>query len=284
MVNSFHLHPHGKPQTLLVTFIDVGQGDSTFIRFPGGKTMLIDGGGFPNGDFDTGKNIVAPFLLRQGIWHIDYLVLTHPHPDHYYGLRYVAKNFSIKEFWTNGDTVNDPCFLELRKTLTQRKVALRKLDSTSPRMLIQGVNVDILHPPPAYSGSGQSVDARLNNKSLVIKFSYGNIRFLFSGDIGVDAEKILLSTRKGLSADVLKVPHHGSSTSSSVSFINLVGPRVAICPVGFRNPFNLPHPSVLQRFKKNRCPVYRTDLDGALAIIADGKELRVQKLRQDRKP
>ena len=284
VVNSFHLHPHVKPQAFLVTFIDVGQGDSTLIRFPGGKTMLIDGGGFPRGDFDTGKNIIAPFLLGQGVWRIDYLVLSHPHPDHYYGLRYIAENFSIKEFWTNGDTVNDPCFLELGKILAQKKVAIRKLNSSSPRMLIQGVSMDILHPPPAYSGAGQSVDARLNNKSLVIKLSCGDIGFLFTGDIELDAEKMLLSTGKDLFADVLKVPHHGSATSSSIYFIGSVNPRVAICTAGFCNPFNLPHPSVLQRFKKKGCVVYRTDLDGAVAIATDGKKLRVQSLRQDRKP
>jgi len=284
VVNSFYHHSRIKPPTLLVTFIDVGQGDSALIRFPEGKTMLIDGGGFPHGDFDTGKNIVVPFLLRQGVWQIDYLVLTHPHPDHYYGFRYVAKNFSIGEFWTNGDTVDDPCFLELRKILDQRKVIIRKLNSSSPRMRIQGVDMDILHPPPAYSGSGQSVDARLNNKSLVIKFSYGDIGFLFTGDIERDAEKMLLSTGKDLFADVLKVPHHGSATSSSVPFINSVGPRVAICSVGFRNSFNLPHPGVLKRFQKKGCTVYRTDLNGAIAIATDGKKIQAQGLRQDRKP
>ena len=284
VVNFCYSHVNIKPQGLLIAFVDVGQGDSALIRFPEGKTMLIDGGGFPNGDFDTGKNIVAPFLLKQGVLHIDYLVLTHPHPDHYYGLRYIAKNFSIGECWTNGDAVDDPCFFELGKTLARRKVVIRKLNSSAPRMLIQGVGMDILHPPPAYSGSGQGVDARLNNKSLVIKFSYGNIGFLFSGDIGLDAENMLLSTGEDLFADVLKVPHHGSSTSNSIPFINSVGPRVAICSVGFRNPFNLPHPSVLERFQKKGCTVYRTDLNGAIAIATDGREMQVQGLRQDRKP
>ena len=273
-----------KPQGLLITFIDVGQGDSALVRFPGGKTMLIDGGGFPRGDFDTGKNIVAPFLLRQGVWRIDYLVLTHPHPDHCCGLRYIAKNFSIREFWTNGDTVDDLCFQELGKALNKKKVVIRKLSGSSPRLLIQRVRIEILHPPHAYSGPGQEVDARLNNKSLVIKFSYGSIRFLFAGDIDMNAENVLLSAEKDLSADVLKMPHHGSLTSNSISFISSVGPQVAVCSVGFRNPFNLPHPSVLRRFQKKGCAVYRTDLAGAVAMATDGKELRVQGLWQTRKP
>ena len=282
-VNFFYHYSLIKTSELIITFIDVGQGDSALIRFPKGKTMLIDGGGFPRGDFDTGKNIVAPFLLRQGVLHLDYVVLTHPHPDHYFGLCCLAKNFSIKEFWTNGEPVDDPRFLELRKTLDQRKVTIRKLHHSSPPMRIQGVSVDILHPPPAYSGSGQSIDARFNNTSLVIKLSYENIGFLFTGDIERDAEKMLLSTGKDLSVDVLKLPHHGSATSSSLPFIKSVSPRVAVCSVGFRNPFNLPHPSVLKRYQKNGCALYRTDLDGAVTIATEGKGLRVQVMRPDRK-
>jgi competence protein ComEC len=99
----------------------VGQGNSALIRFPEGKTMLIDGGGSSNGDFDTGKNIAAPFLLGQGVWRMDYLVLTHPHPDHYCGLRYIAKNFSIREFWNNGDVVDDSYFWGLEKTIAKKK-------------------------------------------------------------------------------------------------------------------------------------------------------------------
>jgi len=276
VANYFYCLAPLKSPGLFITFIDVGQGDSALIRFPEGKTMLIDGGGFPNGDFDTGKNIVAPFLLGQGILRIDYLVLSHPHPDHFDGLIYLAKNFSIKEFWTNKDKIDDPHFLELEKILAQKKIVVRKLSGASPRLLIQKVNIDVLHPPPAYSGSGKGKDERRNNQSLVIKFAYGNSGVLFSGDIGIEAENMLLKSGKDLSADVLKIAHHGSSTSNSIPFIDSVGPLVAVCSVGFRNSFNLPHPDVIQRFRKKECAFYRTDLDGAITLYIDGKDLRVQ--------
>jgi len=284
VANYLYCHAPLKSPGLLITFIDVGQGDSALIRFPEGKTMLIDGGGFPSGDFDTGKNIVAPFLLGQGILRIDYLVLSHPHPDHYYGLIYIAKNFSIKEFWTNGDRVDDPPFLELEKILAQKKIVVRKLTGVSPRMLIQKVRIDVLHPPPDYSGSGKGIDERRNNQSLVIKFSYGNIGVLFSGDIGIEAENMLFTSGKDLPADVLKIAHHGSSTSNSIPFIDSVSPRVAVCSVGFRNSFNFPHPVVTKRFQEKECAFYRTDLDGAITLSCDGKDLRVQCGRHKRPP
>ncbi|MCX8012623.1 MAG: DNA internalization-related competence protein ComEC/Rec2, partial [Desulfobacterota bacterium] len=126
-INSLYSYLHLVPHGLKVTFIDVGQGDSIFVNFPEGKTMLIDGGGFPNQDFDVGKNIVAPFLLHQGVRRIDYLVLTHPHPDHYTGLIYIAKNFSIGEFWSNGDVIDDFAFWNLQKILVQKNIPIRNL-------------------------------------------------------------------------------------------------------------------------------------------------------------
>ena len=283
LVMSFSYHYfHFRPKGLQVTFIDVGQGDSILIRFPKNKTMLIDGGGFPNLDFDTGKNIVAPFLLRQWVWRINYLVLTHPHPDHYLGLRYIAKNFLIKEFWTNGDAVDASPFQELEKSLAKKKVVVRKLNGGSPSMEIDGVRVDFLAPLPTTSSPRETFDARLNKRSLVMKLTYGDIKFLFTADMLWPPEQILFPTGKGFSAHILKIPHHGSLTSNSVSFVRSVGPRIAVCSVGFHNPFNLPNPRVLQRFHKQGCRVLRTDLDGAIAITTDGKSVGVKSLRQTR--
>jgi competence protein ComEC len=143
-------------------------------------------------------------------------------------------------------------------------------------MLIQEVGIDVLNPPPGYSVPGKNVDACRNNNSLVIKFSYRNRRLLFSGDIGREAENMLVTSGKDLAADVLKIAHHGSATSSSNLFIESVNPKVAICSVGFHNSFNLPHRSVLERFEEKNCSLYRTDKDGAITIATDGKEVLVQ--------
>ena len=284
VVNAGYHHLRNSPQGLEVTFIDVGQGDSVLVRFPQGETMLVDGGGFSNQSFDVGKNIVAPFLLQQRIRRIDYLVLSHPHPDHYGGLQYVAENFFVGEFWTNGDRLTHPRFKELEKALAKNKAAVRKLDNSGPSLMIQGVKVDIIHPPPVYAPSLYSRDALLNDRSLVIKLSYGETSILLTGDILSSAEKSLLSSSQDISATALKLAHHGSAGSNSLAFIKAVHPQIAICSAGFYNPFNLPHPRIIKRLEEQGCEVYRTDLDGAVTLISNGKQIRVERARKNRAP
>jgi competence protein ComEC len=276
ITNNLYWHFHFKPRGLQVVFIDVGQGDAALIRFPEGKTMLIDGGGFYNHGFDTGKNIIAPLLLKKRICRLDYLVLTHPHPDHFDGLRFIARNFSVREFWTNGDSFKDPYFDQLQKILKQKGIRVRTLNSNLPPQFIQGVRIDFLHPPPHYFPTHHNLNTFLNNRSLVIKFSYGKVQFLFTGDIHVEAEKSILLSRKDVSALVLKVPHHGSLTSSSIPFLGAVKPHIAICSVGYQNPFKLPRRRILQRFLEQGCMVYRTDLDGGVVITTNGKEVDIR--------
>ena len=268
IVRHYHLRPSG----LQTTFLDVGQGDAAVVRFPEGTTMLIDGGGFFHHNFDTGKNIVAPFLLRNGIRCIDYLVMTHPHPDHYDGLRYIAQHFCPRVFWTNGDTVDDPFFVELQEVLAEESVPVRIMDGASAPITIGGVVLRVLHPP-AQSGSPSrlSMDKGLNNRSLVIKLSYGNAALLFTGDIHASAERSLLTERERLFAPILKVPHHGSLTSSSPGFIEAVKPRIAICMAGYRNRFNLPHKDIVSRYEMRGCTFLRTDRDGAVMMKTDGE-------------
>ncbi len=276
ITNNLYWHFHFKPRGLQVVFIDVGQGDATLIRFPGGKTMLIDGGGFYNHGFDTGRNIIAPLLLKKRICRVDYLVLTHPHPDHFDGLRFIARNFSVREFWTSGDYYKDPYFDKLQKIIKQKSILVRTLNSNSPPQFIQGVRIDFLHPPPDYFPTNHNLNTFLNNRSLVIKFSYGEVEFLFTGDIHTEAEKRILLSKKDVSALVLKVAHHGSLTSSSMPFLKAVDPRIAICSVGYQNPFKLPHHRVLQRLLKQGCKVYRTDFDGGVVITTNGKQVIIR--------
>jgi competence protein ComEC len=276
MVTTSYWSFHFRPKGFQTVFIDIGQGDAALLRFPRGKTMLIDGGGFYDHSFDTGKNIIAPLLLKNRICRVDYLVMSHPHPDHFDGLRFIAKNFSIQEFWSNGDTVNDPNFKQLREILREKGVALHALDSDSPDRVVQGVRVEFLHPPPGYVPAHSSANVCLNNRSLVVRFSYGSMQCLFAGDIHAAAEEKLLSTRADISSLVVKVPHHGSLTSCSAPFIEAVSPCIAVCSVGHQNPFRLPHAQVLQRFRDTGCAVYRTDVDGAVAITADDEGVRVR--------
>ena len=130
-----------------VTFLDVGQGNAALISFPGGKKMLIDGGGFGSGDFDVGKMVVAPFLWHNKIGRVDYLVLSHPEADHMNGLRFIAEEFQPKEFWHNEDQVETGAFKELMTIIKDKKIREKHPAELKEGMKINGALVEILHPP-----------------------------------------------------------------------------------------------------------------------------------------
>lgn len=266
---------HLKPTGFRATFLDVGQGDAALLQFPQGATMLIDSGGSYDQRFDTGRQITGPYLLRQRIRHLDYLVLSHHHPDHFGGMKYLLKHFSIGEFWYNGDSIDDPYWQEIIALAREKQVKLRIVNVGFATRTIQGVEVSVLHPGPACGPPARS-NAQVNNRSLVLSCSYGRIRYLFTGDIHVDVERSLAAKQGALSASVLKVPHHGSLTSSSAAFVKAVHPQIAVCSAGYHNPFNLPHPKTIARYREEGCTLWRTDLHGAIITTTDGNSLMLQ--------
>jgi len=255
---------------LKLTFIDVGQGDSILIEFPGNKKMLIDGGGTPEDSFDIGERIVSPFLWKKGIRKIDYLVLTHAHPDHMNGLKAVARNFKIKEFWEALSPKDNQSYAELRKRLppltTCRRMFRGHVES------VGSVKIEILNP----TQTDPFVTKILNDQSLVFRISYGQTAFLLTGDIGKDVEKELVQSSYTLRSDVLKSPHHGSDSSSSGEFLSAVTPRFLIISVGLGNRYNLPDPVVVNRYQEIGAKIYRTDQSGAVEVSSDGRELSVR--------
>lgn len=254
-------YPYLKPAPgkLKVTFISVGQGDCSLIEFPDGKTMLVDGGGMRGDGFDTGEKIIAPLLSRKGIRKIDVMALTHTQLDHMGGLRFLAENFTIGEFWWNGDG----SLGALGGSLDKNRVHVRTL-SAGDTLNVGGSEVDVIHPEKA-------VQLDKNNNSLVFKLRYGQRAFLFTGDIGEEAEKRLLA--KGLRADVLKSPHHGSRHSSSSAFVKAVSPGFVAISAGRHNSFGFPHEETLGRYEAAGAKVLRTDTGGALTVETDGKGL-----------
>jgi len=268
-----------QPSELQATVLDVGQGDAILLEFPKGKTMLVDGGGSFHHNFDTGENVIAPFLLRKRITQLDYLVLTHPHPDHYGGLRWLARHFSPREFWTSSATVNDPFFLELQNLIHDEAIPVRIMDASAVPLIIDGVGISVLSPLAGAVPSFARTDASINNHSLVIKLDYENISILLTGDIQAEAEQELLKNPERLRAHLLKVPHHGSSTSSSAGFLEAVRPLAAICSVGFQNRFHLPHTEVVSRYSAQGCSFFRTDRDGALMVSTDGERMVIRSER-----
>jgi competence protein ComEC len=256
---------------LSVAFLDVGQGDAAIIRFPKGRVMVIDGGGTPDGSFDPGERIVAPYLWKAKTKNIDYLVNTHPHPDHLQGLLFLLGNFEIGEVWGNGAGDEDSELFENFLALAGGQ--LRKLGRGEAPKEIGGVRVEFLHPP-LIRKKGQSFTG--NDASLVIKLIYGEVSFLFAGDVESAAEEEVLRSKTNLQSTVLKAPHHGSKTSSTQKFVEKIRPKFVVFTVRAGGRQRLPHPTVLERYESMGAKVFRTDRDGTITFVTNGKDLQVR--------
>lgn len=259
---------------LRLTFLSVGQGDAAVVEFPGAAVMVIDGGGAGD-SFDIGERVIAPFLWSRKIAHVDYVVLSHPDNDHYGGLAFVATQFSAHEFWSNGATADTDRFAQLQEALLAHNVARRVLRRGTVRRI---GSVDVL----VHSPRSEGLSLRDNDASLVLSLAFAGRRVLFPGDIEAPGENDIVASADGqLSSAVLKVPHHGSHTSSSARFLDAVAPRLAIISAGYQNRFGFPHPDVLRRYSARDCALARTDLDGAAAvrITADGR-VSMQRFRE----
>jgi competence protein ComEC len=259
---------------LRITFLSVGQGDGAVVELPGHEVMVIDAGGLGSETFDVGERVIAPFLWSRKIAHVDYLVLSHPDRDHYGGLAFLAAQFSPRQFWSNGASAASAGFARLEHRLDEngiQRLVLRRGDAPH----ISNVNVRVLSP------SSQRLALTDNDASLVLRLAFGGRRVLFPGDIEVPAEEDLIARSDGqLASAVLKVPHHGSHTSSSARFLDAVAPRFAVVSAGFENRFGFPNPEVVRRYGTHHCALARTDLDGAVTIRiqADG-QIDMQRLR-----
>jgi competence protein ComEC len=250
--------------TLTVTFLDVGQGDAAVIEAPGGATLLVDGGGTRDGLYDTGARIVEPFLRARGIARLDVVALSHPHPDHLNGLRRILQRFPVGAFWSSGDDGHNPEYVRLLALARARgvptpEVAPRPLGRARVEPLGPFLDGRIAAPP------GLTV----NDASLVLRIAYGGRALLFPGDLEADGEGELAGRRalgEAVRSDVLKVPHHGSRTSSSDELLDAVAPRLAVMSLGWHNQFHFPAPEVLARYAARGARVLRTDRDGAVTV------------------
>jgi competence protein ComEC len=270
-------------KNLSITFLDVGQGDAILLEFPSRKRMLIDGGGLPEDRFDIGKNVIAPLLWKKKIRKIDILVLTHPDPDHLKGLNFIASHFSVDQFWDNGLHGDSQSYHQLRETLLRKKVKQSSLNEQTPQQTIDGVQLFILNPPvPRVSQEMNQDPSYLNNQSLVMKIQFKDVGLLLTGDIEKGAEYRMV--RKGLpiKADLLKIPHHGSVSSSTVAFLDKVRPSYAILSVSERNIGKLPHPEVLRRYERLDTRIFRTDRHGAITVVTDGETVEIDTFLKDR--
>lgn len=268
------LHPTPATGELKVTFLDVAQGDSTIITGPDGATLVIDGG-TRVGRFDLGRLAVAPYLWQQGIDR-PALLATHPQIDHQGGLSYVAERFATAGVYTNGvrrrGTRFDDVFHATLKAQQSHAQTVHKGSDFAP---LPGVATVVLHPA---QNSLESLSE--NDRSVVLRLQYGNHSFLFAGDIEQAAEDELVRTGETLAATVLKVPHHGSSSSSTDAFLTRVAPRLAVISAGPGNPYRHPHKKVQDAYKKHGIPTHVTASDGAVMMTSNGIHLKVVTARE----
>jgi competence protein ComEC len=266
-------------RTGTIQFPDVGQGDCALITLASGKNILIDGGGAYDDRFDMGRRIVAPYLWNQGIHRIDLVILSHPHPDHMNGLKYLVRSFNLGEVWTSGLDKDLPGYAELERLISDRGIPLRVVSAADPPMMISNAEVALLHPAPGFHSSQRKAYAAENSRSLVVRIAFEGKVFLFTGDIGEDAEKELLQSNKNLRCDLIKVPHHGSKSSSSEPFLSRTRPAIGVVTVGSRNRYHHPSPEVVERYQTAETQLFRTDSDGALTVTVEQGGLIVRSWR-----
>jgi len=267
---------------LRVTVIDVGQGSASLLELPGGYTILVDGGGFgDNSTFNVGEKVIAPFLWRKKIRTVDTLILSHPNSDHLNGLIYIARNFNVRNVWTNNESRNTLGYASLMQVIARLNIDLPVFESMARRYRIGGVELNLLYPPPNFLKLRNTQKWRsTNNNSLVVKASLKSISFLFPGDIMAAAEQELVQLAgHELASTILVAPHHGSKTSSSNIFLKAVNPAVIIISAGLNNRFKLPHLATLKRYDNQGCAIWRTDVNGAIRLSTDGRHLKIKAVR-----
>lgn len=254
---------------LTVTVIDVGQGDSILLTFPDGRHALVDGGK-RSLSFDSGERIVAPFLRRQGIDRLDALILSHGDSDHLGGFPYLMRHFEIGEVWDNGLTKDTRLFGEYIHLIDSLAIPHKIWRAGDIITDFEPVQIYVLHPNIPFASDPQNSP---NDASLSFKMTYGEIDFLFLGDIEKRGELDVTCLGSFLQSEVLKVSHHGSKTSSTLGFLAQVKPELALISVGTRNKFGHPSPEILARLKKTNAEVIRTDLERAIILTTDGQHI-----------
>jgi competence protein ComEC len=208
---------------------------------------------------------------------VDTLILSHPNSDHLNGLIYIARHFNVKNIWTNNENRNTVGYRQFMDVIAKKKITLSPFPQLPGVKDIGGVKLKILYPPKNFL-SQRKIDQwrTTNNNSLVIKAIFGDTSFLLPGDIQARAEKELVAmTGDSLKSTVLLAPHHGSKSSSTGLFLDTVKPEMVAISTGWKNPFNLPHPHALERYRVRGCRIFRTDLLGAIQFTTDGNSLGI---------
>ncbi len=272
------IHPFAArttPNRFELDAIDVGQGDSLLAAFPTGKLMLIDSGGIPSfgqsrkSALDIGEDVVAPYLWSRAIRHLDVIVMSHAHDDHMGGMPAILRDFRPAELWT-GAVAENSGWQKVRTAATQYGVRIREM-RRQPTFDFAGTRVTVLAPGPDYVADAKPK----NDDSLVLRIDYGTTSFLLAGDMEKRIEREILGAGLLQPVSVLKVGHHGSRTSSTPEFLDLLHPAFAMVSVGFENSYGHPNPATIAALQERHAAILRTDEHGLVRVSSNGHRIRV---------
>ena len=270
------LHPFSADRAngkLRVDFLDVGQGDSALITMPDGATLLVDGGGsINNATRRIGETVVSEYLWWRGLSQIDYVLVTHADADHIDGLNDVLENFYGRSALIARSPADDPEFAKFSATAANTRTQVVTLQA-GDTIYFGDVAVEVLWPPAGGESSA-------NNDSIVLRLKFGERSILLTGDIEKAAERSLIESGQELWADVVKVPHHGSKSSSTDAFVLATRPTFAIVSVGRKSIFGHPHAEVVQRWQANGATLVTTGECGTITVNTDGHDLSLKKFIQ----
>jgi competence protein ComEC len=254
---------------LRVRFLDVGQGDAAVVELPGGEVVVVDGGGFGRSGFDVGERVLAPYLWSRKIRRVDVLVATHGDWDHQGGLHFVARAFAPRELWVSAAAAEQGRLAALAAAVRTSGGRVRVVHAGETAYARHGVTIDCLHPP-----DGATVSA--NDSSLVLRLRFGRRLVLFTGDVEAGGENAITARFPPRPVSVLKVPHHGSGTSSGPSLLQWARPEVAIFSLGAGNSYGFPQSAVLERYRRTGARLLRTDRDGSVWVSTDGEGFEIR--------
>ena len=256
---------HFIPKELKIFFVDVGQGDCTFIVTPRNKTILIDGGGSTGSDFDVGESTLLPYILDRGYKKIDLMFISHFDQDHIGGLFTILRELKVNRVCISKQEENSENYKKFLEIVKERNITVFTVKIGDKIKIEKSLYFDILWPQEE-----QIEENRINNNAIVMKLIYNGFSCLFTGDIEKVAEDKIVSLYKDksvLESDILKVAHHGSKTSTTEEFFKLVNPKISLIGVGKNNLFGHPSSEVIERLEKSNAKIYRTDMNGEINII-----------------
>jgi len=256
---------------LKVSVLNVGQADATLIQYKG-QNMLID-----TGDVDSRDSLVQQ-LKERNVKELDAIIITHPHGDHMGGMAALFKAFPIKQIYDNGQVANTVMYRNYLKNIKAKQIPYKVLKKGDSLTLGDDVVFTVLSPGTIFTKentTGVSESGLTNDNSIVCKMTYGKFSMLFTGDAQKEVEQQLL--KEDIKADILKVGHHGSKTSSSDAFVKAVAPKAATISCGVNNSYKFPHEPTLKTLQKYHVDVYRTDRNGVITIKTDGSSYSIEK-------